>query len=166
VFDLTGGAIKSRCFVSGGLYLVKVLNNELFEVYGMDTTDSLYGTVSYNLETKAPLFGYKYENGEIEKYDIATGQLLAKTFGGDFPAEVKALLDQYPDVKATATQWGERSYGYMVEYQEPGVTIPNPAYESQALEATAVVKSRTNVIIETADEAGLITTQVVDISDW
>lgn len=166
VFNLTGGAIRSRCFISPDMYLIKVLDNELLEIYGVNFTDSLYSTVSYNLETKAPLFGYKYGNGEIEKYDSSTGQLLAKTFGGDFPAEVNSLLDQYPDVKATATQWGERSYGYMVEYKEPGVMIPNPLYEEQVNAATAEIKSRTNVIIEVPDEQGLITTQVVDTTDW
>lgn len=166
VFDLTNGIIKSRCFVSPDLHLVKVLNGELFEIYGVDTTDSLYGTVSYNLETKAPLFGYRYTNGEIEKYDISTGELLAKTFGGAFPSEVNTLLDQYSDVKATATQWGQRPYGYMVEYQEPSVMVPNPLYEEQVNAATAEIKSRTNVIIEVSDEQGLITTQVVDTTGW
>jgi hypothetical protein len=143
-----------------------VLNGELFEIYGVDTTDSLYETVSYNLETKAPLFGYKYANAEIKKYDIATGQLLAETFRGVFTSEINALLDQYPDVKSTATQWGQRPYGYMAEYQEPGFMVPNPLYEEQVNSATAEIKSRTNVIIESADEAGLITTQVVDTTDW
>lgn len=166
VFDLTNGVIKSRCFVSPDTHLVKVLNEELFEIYGQYIGDEMYQTFSYNLETKEKLFGYKYANGEIEKYDIATGQLVAKTFGGDFPSEVNTLLDQYPDVKATATQWGERPYGYMVEYQESGVMIPNPLYEEQANAATAEIKSRTNVIIEAPDEQGLITTQVVDTTDW
>lgn len=166
VFDLTNGIIKSRCFVSPDMHLIKVLNEELFEIYGQCIGDEMYQTFSYNLETKEKLFGYKYGNGEIEKYDISTGELLAKTFGGAFPSEVNTLLDQYPDVKATATQWGQRSYGYMVEYQEPSIMIENPQYEKQIVIATNEIKARTNVIIEVPDEQGLITTQVVDTSDW
>lgn len=166
VFDLTNGIIKSRCFVSPDLHLVKVLNGELFEIYGVDTTDSLYETVSYNLETKSPLFGYRYTSTGAEKYDAVTGDLLSKTYIGGFPSEVNTLLDQYPDVKTTATQWGQRPYGYMVEYQEPAVMVANPLYEEQVNAATAEIKSRTNVIIETPDEQGLITTQVVDTADW
>jgi len=63
-------------------------------------------------------------------------------------------------------QHGHRDYGYVVEYYEDVVLVDNPELEAQKAAALSDIKSRTNVIIEVPDEQGLITTQVVDTTDW
>jgi hypothetical protein len=137
------------------------------EVYEASDEEPNQISFTYDLDSKNKKFKYFIDGTVFIKKDAVTGEILATTnIGVDLPSDKMALLNNYPEIKNKIGQHGQRDYGYIVEYTEEPVLIDNPNLETQRAEALADIKSRTNVIIESADEAGLITTQVVDTTDW
>jgi hypothetical protein len=172
VFDIENGIAKSRCFAGanseGVVHLLKVGNQELLEVYELSDEEPNQYSFTYDLVTKQKKYKYFNEGTSYIKKDAVTNEVLAitNTMGTDLPEDKKALLDSYPEIKQRMFQHAPREYGYVVEYYEDAILVDNPELEAQKAAALADIKSRTNVIIESADEAGLITTQVVDTTDW
>jgi hypothetical protein len=172
VFDIVNGVKKARCFNGinelGVAQLLKVGSGELLEVYERSDEETNQFAFTYDLVTKQKKYKYFNEGTSYVKKDAITNEVLAvtNTIGTDLPEDKKALLDNYPEIKQRMFQHGHRDYGYVVEYYEDVVLVDNPELEAQKAAALSDIKSRTNVIIEVPDEQGLITTQVVDTTDW
>lgn len=167
-FHLQTGKIINRCFVYGNNVLIKVsvADDSILEIYQLKKDEPNQLSVTYDLKTKEPVFKYFLEENIFIKKDAITGEELARTFIGQPPEEFKSLLQNYPEIESKVTQYGVKDYGYVVEFCEDIQTIPNPNYEQYAADVRNEARNRNNVIIESADEAGLITTQVVDTTDW
>lgn len=172
VFDIENGIAKARCFSGwsdlGKPQLLKVGSDELLEVYELSDEEPNQYSFTYDFVTKQKKYKYFNEGTSYIKKDAVTNEVLAvtNTMGTDLPEDKKALLDNYPEIKQRMFQHAPREYGYVVEYYEDAILIDNPDLETQKAAALSDIKSRTNVIIEVPDEQGLITTQVVDTTDW
>lgn len=168
-FDIQNGQLKSRCFVFEGneiKWLIKVNGALVLEVYELCSDEPNQMSITYDLNTKQPVFKYFFENGVFVKKDFYTNEVLATTVTGPLPSEYQALLDNYPDIKDLVTLHGQRSYGYVVEYVEPMVMVDNPNVEVERAELVAEGKRRANIIFEAPNEQGLITTQIIDTSTF
>jgi hypothetical protein len=167
-FHLQTGQVINRCFIysTNVLIKVRVADNSILEIYQLKSDEPNQLSVTYDLSTKEPVFKYFIDGNVFIKKDATTGVELARTFIGQPTEEFTVLLQSYPDVANKVAQYGVKDYGYVVEFCEDIQTIPNPNYEQHIADIRNEAMNRNNVIFEAPNDAGLITTQVVDTSEW
>ena len=131
VYNVDTNQQLSRVFtcVNPTPYLIKVVNGvvtELYEVNGK-INDVMHVFVSRSLVDQTPI---EYYDGNIlgilSKYDAVTNAHLVDTHLdgiNSIPSEYQAKVQALP-FKDTINGWSAKTYGFIVEYQEPRTFIP------------------------------------------
>ena len=130
-YNATTKQHRARLFtaeIDGKPHWAKVADGEVIEWYKMyETVNGItYEGASYDPITEELIDVYKldHEVAKWRKYDL-NGNHIVDTYLGHFeqmPEDKKALFDDF-ERKYTISSWSDKSYGFIVEYEEP-TSIP------------------------------------------